>query len=444
MIGFDLICLHVSLVLSESHALAVVDRGSIGRAGEIVSQVATNANLADVAKETGLVRHMSLLDPKIKDRTNDHILGTIVEALLGAIHEDSGKDMEAVRRAMHLMGLSLPKWYMAKSYQPESKKARADLDQHDLQKVQSELDQPDLHQDRSPSDGIVAQNKWSLKPPSRRERKRRRELRHTPHEKVHRGLSEHNDLDEGSLGHRYQIAEEQATSDEDLEALDAAPERLYDMDTDAEICEDYGTEHAVLEDADSNQTHLGDEDADQSGLESSASHPGSIEPTDAGFTSSSWRQLMRRSGDSPRKLETAPRQGRAKLKASDFDTAMEAMMLGEGDGFPMEHELVGESEWPVRHGWYPQHCQITLDVATSKKPYDKKEAAACEPDRQLAASSLDVAPSGLPHTTTKVAATELNPPLAALTLDDIALPPPHTTKEVAAYEPDRLRLIVAP
>jgi hypothetical protein len=158
----------------EPHALAIIDRGSsIGRAGEIVSQVATNANLADVAKETGLVRHMSFLDPKIKERTNDHILGTIVEALLGAIHEDSGKNMEAVRRAMHLMGLSLPKWYMAKSLsnQPESKKARADLDQHDLQGVQSELDQPDLHQDRSPSDRIVAQNKWSLKPPSRRERK---------------------------------------------------------------------------------------------------------------------------------------------------------------------------------------------------------------------------------------------------------------------------------
>lgn len=387
MIGSDLTCLQVSLVSFEPHALAIDDRDFIANVDGILAQVVSNANLAETAKEIGLVRHMSVLNPGIKDRGTDHILGTIVEALLGAIHEDSGKNMEAVRRAMYLMGLTLPESYIAKS----SRKQRL------LKSIKREV-------------------------------KRLREHRHTLQDEIHQNLSEHKDLDEGSLGHRYQIAEEQATNYEDLEALDSAPERLYDMGTDAEISEDYVTDHAFLEDADSNQIHLGD---DQTGLEASVTHQESNESTDAGFTSSSWRQFMRKSGDSPRKLETVPGQGRAKPTSSDFDRAMEAIMFGE-------------SEWPVRHGWYPQHCQITLDVAMSKNPHDKKQEAACEPDRQLAASSLDVAPPKIPRTTKKVAAAEPDRPLAGPTLDDIALPPLQTTKEVAIYEPGRLRLVVAP
>ena len=524
MIGFNSTYLQVSFVSFEPHAIAITDRASIARVGELVQHLVTNANLADVAKETGLVKHMSFLNPKIKEGTNEHVLGTVVEALLGAIHEDSGKDMEAVRRAMHLMGLSLPKWYMAKSrlYQHESQDARAELEQYDLRKtglkqyqrglqkarielnqidLRSQPKQSDLQQAKSEMHRIVTQKQEPAKKPGRRERRRVSESLHKPQEKVDRGLSRHKNSDEESFGYRYQITEGQATSDEDLEALDGNPVRTYDLRINEESCEDYDAEHAVLEDA-NNQAHLRDQDADQTGLETPATHHESIETRTARFTSSSWRELMRGSDNSQRELKNAPRQKAAKPPATDFDRALRAMMLEENDGFPTEHELEGGKKWPVRHGWFPQRCQITLDVALSKDsseeeevadcepnkpptvpklddatlmkdPDAKEEVAACKPDSLLATSSLDdVAPSEIPETTKKVAAyepdrmpvastlddvalsepdskegvafRELNRLLAPPTLDDIALPELSTMKEVAAYEPDRLRLIVAP
>lgn len=212
---------------------------------------------------------------------------------------------------------------------------------------------------------------------------------------------------------------------------------------------------------------------------------------------------MRVSGDSQREPETTPKEKTVKRSATDFDRAMGAMMMEESDGSMSEHELVGGMEWPVRHGWFPQRCQITLDVALSKKSNAKEEVAACEPDRLPTAPTLDdavlpkeadakegiaackpdslladislddVAPPEIPDTTKKVAdcesdrlpvapslddvardffdsatnevaACELDRLLAAPTPDDIALPKFPTTKEVAANEPDRLRLIVAP
>jgi hypothetical protein len=462
MIGFDLTCLRVSFVLFEPHAIAIANRDSIGRVGEVVNHLVTNAKLADIAKETGLVKHVSFLNPKIKEKTNEHVLGTVVEALLGAIHEDSGKDMEAVRRAMHMMGLVLPTWYTARSklYQPELQKARAEFDQpefqkaraaleqYDLQKARAGLDQPDLrshpnrsdlHEDKSELHRIVVQKQEPAKKSSRRER-RRLETLHKPQEKVDRGLSEHMDLDEGSFGYRYRIAEEQATSDEDLEALDAAPVWRYHSDTHEEICEDYGTEHAVLEDANSDQTHFGDQDADRTGLETPTTHQERIEPTAAKLTSSSWRELMRGSGDSQRELGTTPKQKSDKSTATEFDRAMGAMMLEECDGSLVEHELVGRSEWPVRHGWFPQRCQITLDVALSKQPDAKEEVAACEPDRPPTAPTLDDATlSEQVESKEEVAAYEPDSLLAATSLEDVAPPEiPHTTKEEAAWGPDRL------
>lgn len=192
----------------KTHAVAITDRDPTGRVGDIINQVVTNANLADVAKETGLVRHMSFLNPKIKEKTNEHVLGTVVEALLGAIHEDSGKDPEAVRRAMHMMGLTLPAWYTVKSKlsRPELQKARAELDRSDLKKFKFELrqldlrsrpNQIDLQQAKSESHRIVVQKQEPAKKSSRRGR-RRLETLHKPQEKVDRGLSEHKDLDEGS------------------------------------------------------------------------------------------------------------------------------------------------------------------------------------------------------------------------------------------------------
>lgn len=450
-------------MLFEPHAIAIANRDSIGRVGEVVNHLVTNANLADITKETGLVEHMSFLNPKIKEKTNEHVLGTVVEALLGAIHEDSGKDMEAVRRAMHMMGLTLPTWYTARSMlyqpelqnaqaeldQPEFQKARAALEQYDMRKARAELDQPDLrsqpsrselHEDQSEPHRIVVQNKAPPKKPSRRERRRLLETLQKPQEKVDRGLSEHKYLDEGSFGYRYRIAEEQATSDEDLEALDAAPVWRYYSGTHEEIYEDYGTEHAVLEGAIAERTHLGDQDADHTGLETSTTHQESIKPTAAKFTSSSWRELMRGSGDSQREPETTPKQKSARSPATDFDRAMGAMMLEETDGFPLEHELVGGREWPVRHVWFPQRCQITLDVALSKQSDAKEELAACEPDRPPTAPILDDATlSKGADAKEDVAACEPVSLLAATSLEDVAPPEIlHTTKEEAAWGPDRL------
>ncbi|GAB7326132.1 hypothetical protein MBLNU13_g10142t1 [Cladosporium sp. NU13] len=346
-------------------------------------------------------------------------------------------------------------------YQPEWQEARAELEQYNLQKARPkqyqlglqkariELDQPDLrpqpnqsdlHQSKSESHRILAQKRGPAKKPTRRERRRVLETLYKPQEKEDRGLSEHKDLGEGSFGYRYQITEEQATNDEDLEALDSAAARLYDMGTDEEICEDYDTEHAVLEDANSEQTHLGDQDADRTSLETSTTHQESIEPTAAAFTNSSWRELMRGSGDSEREHETAPRQKAAKSPATDFDRTLGAMMLEENDGSPMKHELVGAREWPVRHGWFPQRCQITLDVALSKEFHEKEEVAACEPDRLPTASTFDDAMSKEADAREEVAVCEFDSLLTASTLDDVAPPGiPDTTKEVAACEPTECR-----
>jgi len=80
----------------------------IGKVGTKISPVVSNANLARIAKDTGLLKHIQVLDPSISAITSVHRLGTIMEALVGAIHEDSGKDAEAVRGAMNRMGLTLP------------------------------------------------------------------------------------------------------------------------------------------------------------------------------------------------------------------------------------------------------------------------------------------------------------------------------------------------
>jgi hypothetical protein len=497
--------------------------------------VATNANLADVAKEIGLVRHIGSLDPRIKERTGEHHLGTIVEALLGAIHEDSGKDVMPVRRAMHQMGLVLPNWYTSSksaSYprdlqkarfeqktldlhkatsepsqpdlqkanelnRPELQKARSEPNQSELHEAKSETNRPDLHTIRSESDRFSIRKIHPERTPPKREIRRLKALGKLQH-KIGQGLFVNEDSNQGNIGYQFQTVEEQVTSDGDFETLDAARARLEDMDTDEKSFEDSDTEHAVVEDVQSKQAHLEDQDADQTHFETSATHEESDEPTAAEFISSSWRELIRKSGDSSTKSETALRQKRGKSPATDFDNAIGAFMI-ESDGSMVERELVGGSEWPVRHGWFPQRCQITLDVALPKKkevaapepeqlqavpsledvallekPPTTNEVAFCELDGLLSAStSDDVAPkeslskkelvarepdrlpvastpddvtrSKKPRMTKKVASREPDRPLAAPTLDDIALPKlAYTTKAVAAYEPDRLRLIVAP
>lgn len=116
----------------------------------------------------------------------------------------------------------------------------------------------------------------------------------------------------------------------------------------------------------------------------------------------------------------------------------------ESDDSQMKRELASGNEWPIRYGWFPQRCQITLDIALSKKHHPTEEVAACEPEPLLTGPTLnDVVQSEKP--TKKLAADELDQLLAAPTIDNIALPKlAHTTKEVVVYEPDRLRLIAVP
>ena len=320
----------------ETRVIVVANHGYIGRIGEMAARVATNANLAKVAKETGLLKHLSTLDRSSKTNKADHPLGTVVEALLGAIHEDSGKDMNAVRRAMNQMGLRLPEWY------------RAGLisDRPDLRKARSKLDRPRA--------------------------KKRLELLARRQDTVDQGLAEHSDSDRGGLYFRYHPTEEQATSDGDFEALDAARARLDDMGTDEERFEGYDIEHDILEDANSMKAYLEDPDADQPGLETPATRRERIGSTAAELTSSSWKAVMRGSSGSPVETETAQRQGSARLPTADFDSAIGAFMV-ESDGSLEDREIAGEPTWPVRHGWAPQQCQITLDVALSNKPIQRRD-----------------------------------------------------------------------
>jgi dsRNA-specific ribonuclease len=411
-------------------AIVVANRYCIGRIGAVASALATNANLANVANEIGLVKHIGLLDPRIKERVNEHRLGTIMEALLGAIHEDSGKDIGAVRRAMHQMGLALPLWYTTnlKSYR---RKYRSEANQLDLQETEPELDQSDLHKVKSNQDpqldspdlqeaeyesshAVIRKTRSSKRFNMRNIRKNGGlEALHMRLEEAGQGPFEKSDSDQRRLGYEYRASRKQATSDEDFEALDAARARIDDMGADEESSLDHDTEHAVLEDADSKQTQIRDQDADQTGLETSATQQEITKPAAAEFTSSSWRQLVLESAAASSEPETAKRKNRAKLPATDFDSAIGAMML-ESDDSPNAR---GVREWPVRHGWFPQRCEITLDVALSKKPRLTEEVKSYQLDQLLAGPTLDV-----------------------ITLPKLA----HTTKELAAYDPDRLRVIVAP
>lgn len=471
--------------------------------------MATNANLTDIARKVGLLQHLGALYPKILPGTNEHYVGTVMEALLGAIHEDSGKDIEAVRRAMYSMGLRLPEWYMekSKSYEPRRYKTRSELIQHNLHVARPELDQSDLNQARSEpnqldfdkakpelnqSDAYNArsepnqselrevESEWGrtlirkthpTRLPSRAERRRMESFRRRQ-AALEQGPSENKVLDQRNLGYKHRTTEEQVTSDENFEALDAARARLDDMDAGDEIAEDYDIEQAVLEDADLKSAHLEDQDADQAGLETSATHQESVEPTAAEFTSSSWRQLVLESSGPSTEPKTAKRKKSATSPDSGFGSAIGALMI-ESDDSPMKRELASGKEWPISHGWFPQRCQITLDIALSKKHHPTEEVAACGPDPMLSTSTpSDVALSENLQTTKQEEAYELDPLLAgptlndvvlsekptkelaageldrllaAPTIDNIALPElAHTTKEVVVYEPDRLRLIAAP
>ena len=316
-----------------------------GYVSGLVSRLVTNANLATMAKDIGLVTHVGLLDHNIDKASSDKTLGTLMEALVGAIHEDSGKDTEAVRTAMHRMGLKLPDMYTIKSKLRQGTRERRKLER--IRKFPKE-----------------------------------RSLR--SHDTAERDLHESEDMDQEDPGYRYQTIREEATDDVDFGAMHDARARLDDLGADQESYDKHDTDQDFLEDADPDQTYLEDadqvsledHDADLTSLQTPATPQENLRCTTAELGSSSWKELMLATDDSPKDT-----------KATKFDSAIGALALAEDDS-PLDfgnlaRRMTGKplldpstaSEHVVRrvaghacHDWFPQHCQITLDVALSDRP----------------------------------------------------------------------------
>lgn len=78
---------------------------STGVADRTLQSVAGNTNLARVGDACGLASHI-ITNPGHRGAISNKTLATTVEAILGAIFLDSGKDLEAVKEAMQSMGIS--------------------------------------------------------------------------------------------------------------------------------------------------------------------------------------------------------------------------------------------------------------------------------------------------------------------------------------------------
>lgn len=71
----------------------------------MVSTIGSNATLASTVRNLGLDTHV-ILNPGHIGRVSDKVLATTMEAILGAIYLDSTKELDTVRRAMTLLGLT--------------------------------------------------------------------------------------------------------------------------------------------------------------------------------------------------------------------------------------------------------------------------------------------------------------------------------------------------
>lgn len=76
----------------------------IGVADGRLQAIAGNTNLARVGRECGLDPHI-ITNPGHRGPISDKTLATTVEAILGAVFRDSGKDLVAVKNAMQKMGI---------------------------------------------------------------------------------------------------------------------------------------------------------------------------------------------------------------------------------------------------------------------------------------------------------------------------------------------------
>lgn len=77
----------------------------VGVGNNLVSTVGSNARLAQTAREIGLGNHV-ILHPGHWGPISERTLATTLEALLGAIYLDSGKDMNEVKTSMTMLGLT--------------------------------------------------------------------------------------------------------------------------------------------------------------------------------------------------------------------------------------------------------------------------------------------------------------------------------------------------
>lgn len=90
--------------------LALIDNWRVtgeskGTATRILQGVASNANLGEVASRAGLEPHV-VANPGHLGPILHRTLATAVEAILGALWVDSGKDIQAIKDAMTNMGLT--------------------------------------------------------------------------------------------------------------------------------------------------------------------------------------------------------------------------------------------------------------------------------------------------------------------------------------------------
>lgn len=298
--------------------------------------------MADVAKEIGLATHLGILDKRTSEKTSDKALGTIMEALMGAIHEDSGKDCEAVRSAMHQMGLHLPEWYTSQSpilpnsFPGDARPNRpGQVIKGTNQKARLKLERAQVFGDRRAA---------AARP------------RGSSH--IEQNICDDEDADqEGPKDSDSQVAESQATdfADISLDALAAARESFEDLDLEHEDFEDDDSSHDLPEDADIKQGDLGYLDTHRTRAE----HP----TTDQGHHEGEGTLV----GASDGELSEIP--------------AVEPNSLVRRVLWPPDLEWHG-------HHWVPQHCQITLDVALSKKSQNKKYDNAQAPSDEPAISPL--------------------------------------------------------
>lgn len=76
-----------------------------GTGNKLVQSIASNANLAKVARDIGLDKYIVLHPGQASSAPTERTLATALEAVLGAIDYDSGESAGAVRTAMGMIGL---------------------------------------------------------------------------------------------------------------------------------------------------------------------------------------------------------------------------------------------------------------------------------------------------------------------------------------------------